>query len=56
MAKYTINTSKVQIGDNVVGFNSNVSKLEKTGSTIRVTFENGRVWKTSTRFETTVIR
>lgn len=54
--KLTINTTQIQKGDRVVGFQGNVKNVVVSNGFVFVTFTTGRKWNTSNRFDTTVIR
>ena len=58
--KNTINTTEIQAGDMVIGFNKVVSfvsvERSRWGAAVTVIFEDGEIWNTSGAFNTSVMR
>ncbi len=54
-ATKSISTKEIKIGYNIVGFDSKVISIIKKGWMIFIAFENGKTWKTSDNFETTIL-
>lgn len=54
--KMNINTAEIQKGDEVVGFQTPVASVKIDGWKVKLVFEDGEIFHTSTGFNTTVMR
>lgn len=54
--RLTLNVSKVETGDIVVGFNKVVKSVTPVGYGVIIKFTDDKIWSTNIHFNTTVIR